>query len=256
MDKTYKHKEVEKKLYQYWQKNGYFAPEINPKGKPFCIILPPPNANADLHLGHAMYVVEDIFIRYHRMLGDKTLWLPGADHAGFETQFVFEKTLAKNNKSRFDFKRPTLYQKIFDFTQKNRKIMENQLKRLGFSLDWQRSKFTLDKDIIKVVYKTFKDLHDQGLVYRGSRLVNYCTRCGTSFSDLEAVTSEKPSFLYYIKYSIKQGGSVAVATTRPETMLGDTAIAVNPKDTRYKNLIGKTAILQIINRLIPIISDN
>jgi len=256
MDKTYSHLKTEKSWYQFWEKGNYFTPEINPNGPPFSIILPPPNANADLHLGHVMYVVEDILIRYHRMLGDKTLWLPGADHAGFETQYVFEKELARAGKSRFNYDRFTLYQKILNFTQENQKIMEQQLRHLGFSLDWKRKKFTLDKDIIKVVYKTFKHLYDQGLIYRGTRLVNYCTFCGTSFSDLEAVATEKTSYLYFIKYPLKTKGSITVATTRPETMLGDTAVAVNPKDARFKSLIGKTAILPIVNRQIPIIADS
>lgn len=255
MDKTYHHQQTEQKWYQYWQKNNLFSPETNPKGNPFSIILPPPNANADLHLGHAMYVIEDIIIRYRRMLGDKTLWLPGADHAGFETQYVFEQHLKTKGKSRFDFDRKTLYKKIFDFTQKNRRNMENQLKKLGFSLDWKRKKFTLDKDIVKIVHQTFKDLYDNNLIYRGSRLVNYCTFCGTSFSDLETITSQKKSSLYFIKYPLEKNGFITVATTRPETMLGDTAVAVNPKDKRYKNLIGQYAVLPIVNRKIPIISD-
>ncbi|MBI1982222.1 MAG: class I tRNA ligase family protein [Candidatus Levybacteria bacterium] len=214
MDKVYNHKGVEEKLYQQWEKAGYFTPKIDPSAssgqerKPFTIILPPPNANAPLHFGHAMYVVEDILIRYHRMKGDPTLWLPGADHAGFETQFVFEKQLEKKGKSRFDYDRATLYQMIWDYVQENRKGMENQLRRLGFSLDWTRTKFTLDKDIVQIVHKTFKKMYDGGLIYRGERLVNYCTHCGTSFSDLEVVYEERQDPLYYIKY-----GPLVLATT-------------------------------------------
>lgn len=234
MDKVYDHKKVEEKIYKKWEDSRSFAPEVNPKGKPFSIILPPPNANAPLHSGHAMYTVEDILVRYHRMKGDATLWLPGADHAGFETQFVFEKQLQKEGKSRFDFDRETLYKMIWNFVHANRGTMESQLKRLGFSLDWERMKFTLDPKIVEVVYKTFNDLYEQGLVYRDLRLVNYCTHDGTSFSDLEVKHVEQKDPLYYMKY-----GPFVLATVRPETKFGDTAVAVNPKDKRYKDWIGK-----------------
>ncbi len=239
MDKAYDHKKVEEKIYKEWEEKGYFKPEVNTNGKPYCIILPPPNANGDLHFGHAMFTVEDILIRYHRMRGDAALWLPGADHAGFETQFVFEKKLAKEGKSRLDFDRNTLYQMIWDFSQNYRPIMENQLRKLGFSLDWTRKKFTLDEDIVKIVYKTFKRMYDDGLVYRDYRLVNYCTFDGTSFSDLEVVYEEKQAPLYYMKY-----GPFTIATVRPETKFRDTALAVNPKDPRYKDKIGETYQIQ------------
>ncbi len=234
MDKVYNHKLVEEKIYKTWKKKGYFTPKINEDRKPFSIILPPPNANAPLHFGHAMYVVEDILVRYHRMKGNPTLWLPGADHAGFETQFVFEKKLEKEGKSRFDFDRDKLYKMILTYVLENKKGMQNQLRRLGFSLDWSRSKFTLDRDIIKIVYKTFKKLYDDGFVYRGERLVNYCTHCGTSFSDLEVSHKEQKDPLYYLRY-----GPFVLATVRPETKFGDTAVAINPKDKRYKKWVGK-----------------
>ncbi|MBI4091959.1 MAG: valine--tRNA ligase [Candidatus Levybacteria bacterium] len=241
MDKVYDHKKVEEKIYSEWEKKGYFAPEINSKGRFYSIILPPPNANAPLHFGHAMYVIEDVLIRYHRMKGAAALWLPGADHAGFETQFVFEKHLANERKSRFDFDRGTLYQMIWDFVQKNRGGMESQLRKLGFSLDWSRMKFTLDPDIVAIVYKTFKKLYDDGLVYRAKRLVNYCTYDGTSFSDLEVVYEERKDPLYYIKY-----GPLVLATTRPETKFGDTAVAVHPDDKRYKKYVGKEIDIQTV----------
>jgi len=241
MDKVYNHKETEEKIYKQWEEKGYFKPEINPKGKPYSIILPPPNANAPLHFGHAMYVIEDILIRFHRMQGLKTLWLPGADHAGFETQFVFEKKLQKEGKSRFDYDREILYKMIWDFVAENRPIMENQLRKLGFSLDWSRKKFTLDEDVIKIVYKTFKNLYDDGLVYRAERLVNYCTYDGTSFSDLEVIYEERKNPLYYIKY-----GPLVLATTRPETKFGDTAVAVNPSDKRYQKYIGKEIEIETV----------
>lgn len=234
MDKAYNPQAVEGKIYQMWESGKYFSPKIEKDKKPFTVLLPPPNANADLHLGHAMYVVEDIMIRYHRMKGDPTLWLPGADHAGFETQYVYEKFLAKEGKSRFDFDRDTLYKNIWDFVIANRGTMENQLRRLGFSLDWSRNTFTLDPKIVKVVYQTFKKLFDDGLVYRAAGLVNYCTKDGTSFSDLEVLHVERQDPLYYMKY-----GPFVLATVRPETKFGDTAVAVNPKDKRYASWIGK-----------------
>jgi valyl-tRNA synthetase len=256
MEKQYKSDKYEKDVYSTWEKFGSFTLNPNKAKKPFCIILPPPNANADLHLGHAMYVVEDILIRYHRLKGETTLWLPGADHAGFETQYVFEKHLQKEGKSRFDFDRSTLYRMIWDFVQKNKSAMENQLRRLGFSLDWSREKFTLDPDIVKIVWQTFKKLYDDGLVYRGERLVNYCPVCGTSFSDLEIIHLDVEGKLYFIRYPFKNSKTfITVATTRPETMLGDTAVAVHPQDPRYQNVVGKTVILPIINRPIPIIAD-
>jgi valyl-tRNA synthetase len=235
MDKAYNPTAVELNIYKLWEQGGYFAPKKDLTKKPFTILLPPPNANADLHVGHAMYVTEDIMIRYHRMKGNPTLWLPGADHAGFETQYVYEKHLAKEGKSRFDFDRETLYQNIWDFVHKNRGTMENQLRRLGFSLDWSRNVFTLDPKVIQTVYKTFKRLFDDGLIYRGVRLVNYCTKCGTGFSDLEVKYEERNDPLYYMKY-----GPFTIATVRPETKFRDTALAVNPNDKRYKDWIGKT----------------
>jgi len=233
MDSKYQPQLVEEKNYQEWEEKGFFEAKISNK-KPFSIILPPPNANADLHLGHAMYVVEDVMIRYHKLLRDEVLWLPGADHAGFETQFVFEKYLKSQGKSRFDFNRETLYQMIWNFVMDNRQNMEDQLRRLGFALDWQKKKFTMDKDIIKIVYDTFKKLYDQGLIYRAKKLVNYCTFCGTSFSDLEVVYKERKDPLFYMKY-----GPFTLATTRPETKFGDTGVAVNPKDKRYKKWVGQ-----------------
>ncbi len=234
MDSKFQPQKVEKEIYSFWEENKFFEAKVDKNKKSFSIILPPPNANANLHLGHAMYVYEDIMIRYHKFLGDETLWLPGADHAGFETQYVFEKELQKQGKSRFDYDRDTLYQMIWDFVLKNKSNMENQLRRLGFALDWSREKFTLDEDIVKIVYQTFKKMFDEGLVYRDERLVNYCTHCGTSFSDLEVKYVERNDPLYYLKY-----GPFTLATVRPETKFADTAVAVNPADKRYKKWIGK-----------------
>lgn len=253
MDKIYDHKKVEDKIYKKWESGGYFKPEVNPDGEPYSIILPPPNANAPLHFGHAMFTVEDILIRYKRMKGFSALWFPGADHAGFETQFVFEKRLSEDGKSRFDYDRETLFKMIWDYVHENRGGMENQLRRLGFSLDWSRLKFTMDEDIVKIVHKTFKKLYDEGLVYRAERLVNYCTFDGTSFSDLEVVHEERKSPLYYMKY-----GPLVLATTRPETKFGDTAVAVNPKDERYKEYVGQEIEIKTVlgSAKIKVIADD
>jgi len=236
--KPYDPKETEGKIYKIWEKSGFFNPDklpVKKSAKPFTIIMPPPNANGSLHIGHAIFVtLEDIMIRYQRMKGKKTLWLPGADHAGFETQVVFDKKMEKEGRNRFTIPREELYREMLDFTLKNKDIMENQLKKLGASCDWSREKFTLDKDIIKIVYQTFEKLKKDGLIYRGQRIVNWCTKHQTSLSDLEIKYKEQTDPLYYIKY-----GPLELATVRLETKFGDTAVAVNPKDKRYQKYIGK-----------------
>src|SRR3989344_89205 len=235
MDPQYDHSKYEDDIYKKWEASGTFAPEVKKGKKPFTIIMPPPNASDPLHIGHAREVsTQDTLIRYHRMKGTPTLWLPGADHAGIETQFVFERKLKEKGKSRFDYDRNTLYKMIWDDVQNNKKTMENQLRKLGASCDWTRNKFTLDPEIVKVVYKTFKKLFEDNLVYRGERLINYCTRCGTGYSELEVEHIEETTKLYYIKY-----GPFVLATTRPETKFADTAVAVHPKDKRYKKYIGQ-----------------
>jgi len=252
MDKRYDHKNVEEKIYQMWEKDGYFTPKINHKKKPFSILLPLPNANDPLHMGHALFTVQDIMIRYHRMLGDPTLWLPGGDHAGIETQFVFEKKLRKKGRSRFDFDRETLYQMIFDFVEENRNINKDQLKRMGFSLDWTRYRYSLEPKIIKTILETFRKLHADNLIYRGEKIVNYCTKCGTAFSDLEVKYEERKDPLYYMKY-----GPFTLATTRPETKFGDTAVAVHPDDKRYQNLINQDFVYESLigPRKIKVVAD-
>lgn len=235
MDKQYNHQDHEQNIYKTWEKADSFATEPDKSKKPFTIIMPPPNANDPLHVGHAMFItIEDILIRYHRMLGDAALWLPGTDHAGIETQFVFEKKLAKTDKSRFDFDRETFYKQVWDYVQENSGVAINQMKRLGASADWSRFKFTLDPDVVNFVLQTFEQLHKNHLVYRGERLVNYCVKCGTGYSELEVEYEEQQTKLYYMKY-----GRFVLATTRPETKFGDTAVAVNPKDKRYKKYIGQ-----------------
>ena len=255
LPKTYNPNKVEKKIYKSWERGGYFTPKV-PRGKlargkkPFTILLPLPNANDPLHIGHALFVIQDILCRWHRMMGKPTLYLPGTDHAGIETQYIFEKKLAKQGKSRFDFDRKTLYRMISDYVEKNRGIAKEQLKKLGLSLDWSRERYSLEPDILKTVFDTFRKLHNDGLIYRGERIVNYCTNCGTAFSNLEINHVERDDSLYYLDY-----GPVKIATTRPETIFADVAIAVNPNDNRCKDSIGKKAILPLVGRELPIIAD-
>lgn len=233
LSKTYSPADFESDIYDLWETRGAFSP--SGKGEPFTIIMPPPNANASLHIGHAlMFSVEDVIIRYQRMKGRDVLWLPGADHAGFETQVVYEKHLAKEGKSRFDFSREELYAQIMDFVASNRENFQSIFRKLGASCDWERFTFTLDDNVVDTTYATFKKLWDDRLIYRGERLVNYCTKHRTGFADIEVVYKEQNTPLYYMKY-----GPFTLATTRPETKFGDTAVAVNPKDKRYKEYIGK-----------------
>lgn len=236
MDKVYKHQEVEKKWYEIWERNGSFIPKIDPTKSPFSIIMPPPNANGSLHIGHAMFLtIEDLMIRYHRMKGYPTLWLPGADHAGILTQVVFERKLEKEEgKTRYDLGREQFFTRCMEFTLSNKKVMENQMKAIGASCDWSRKSFTLDPKFNKPIYLTFKKLYDDDLLYRAERMINWCPRCSTALSDLEVIYKEQKDPLYYIHY-----GPFVLATVRPETKFGDTAIAVHPKDMRYKKWIGQ-----------------
>jgi len=235
--KPYDPKETEKRIYKIWEDSDFFNPDKLPgkRKENFTVIMPPPNANGSLHVGHAVFVsIEDLIIRYQRMCGKKTLWLPGADHAGFETQTVYEKKLEKEGRTRFGMDPNKLRDEIMTFTLENKSFMENQLRELGASCDWSREKFTLDEDVVKIVHDTFKKLHNDGLVYRGQRSINWCTKHQTSLSELETISEERIDPLYYMKY-----GPFVLATVRPETKFGDTAIAVNPKDDRYKKWIGK-----------------
>lgn len=255
LPKSYEPAEYEADIYALWEKSNAFAP--SGKGKPYSIVVPPPNANGDLHLGHALTLaLEDIAIRFHRLRGDRALLVPGADHAGFETQVVYERHLAKKGKSRFDFTREELYRDIWDFVAQNRENFENQYRRLGASVDWNHYTFTLDDKIINRAYKTFKKMWDEGLIYRGERLVNFCTHHGTAFADIEVAYKEEQGYLWEIRYPLVDGsGAITVATTRPETMLGDVAVAVHPEDKRYKDMVGKTVKLPLTEREIPVIAD-
>jgi len=235
--KPYNASEVESAIYQKWFESGYFNPDNLPgeRKEAYSIIMPPPNANGSLHVGHALFVtLQDLLIRYKRMQGYKTLWLPGADHAGFETQLVYEKILEKEGRSRFKMERSEFYNETLAFTQKNKSFMEGQLRQLGASCDWSRQKFTLDPEIVKTVYGTFEQLSKDGLLYRGVRPVHWSTKYQTSLSDLETKSVERKDPLYYLKY-----GPFVLATVRPETKFGDTAVAVNPRDERYREWVGK-----------------
>ncbi|MDB5186016.1 MAG: valS [Candidatus Saccharibacteria bacterium] len=243
LPKIYEPNLYENDIYDLWEKSGAFAPQHRGSKENYSIVMPPPNANANLHIGYELTVaLEDIPARYHRMKGDATLLLPGADHAGFETQSVYEKHLAKEGKSRFDFSREELYSQIYDFVALNRGNFETQMRRMGVSADWSRYTFTLDEKIVKQAYRTFKKMWDEGLIYRGERLVNYCTHHRTGFADIEVEFKEGKTPLYYIKY-----GPFTLATTRPETKFGDTAVAVHPDDKRYAEWVGKTVTVEGVN---------
>lgn len=258
LSKAYNPKEVEDKIYQLWEKSGFFNPDKLPKRhkKPYTIVIPPPNVTGELHIGHALNAtIQDILIRKKRMQGYKTLWLPGTDHAGIATQNVVEKKLRKQDKSRFDLGKEKFIEEVWKWKEEYGNKILNQFKKLGASCDWSRTRFTMDDEYTKAVQKAFLNYYKKGWIYKGKRIINWCKRCATSLSDLELEYKEKKGNLWFIKYPLKQGGFITVATTRPETMLGDTAVAVNPKDKRYKNLIGKTAILPLVKKEIPIISD-
>lgn len=256
LSKVYEPQQYESDIYALWESSQAFTPKG--EGEPYSIVMPPPNANANLHIGYELTAaLEDIAVRYHRLKGRDALLLPGADHAGFETQAVYEKHLAKEGKSRFDFNREELYRKIWDFVALNRGNFETQMRRMGIGCDWSRFTFTLDEKIVKQAYATFKKMWDEGLVYRGERLVNYCTFHGTAFADIEVVHKEEKGKLWHLRYPFVSGeDEIVVATTRPETMFGDVAVAVHPDDERYKDLIGKTVKLPLTNRELPVIADS
>ncbi|HWZ65668.1 MAG TPA: valine--tRNA ligase [Patescibacteria group bacterium] len=241
--KIYEPNQYEANIYAQWEQAKAFAPVAKKGSKPYSIVLPPPNANGRAHLGHALIVAaEDILIRYHRMLGKSTVYIPGTDHAGFETWVVFERQLEKEGKSRFDYSRDELYKMVWDFVAAHRGNMELQLRELGGSLDWGRLTFTLDKKVVDTSYQTFKKMWDEGLIYRGERPVNYCTKHHTGFADIEIEYEDRVTPLYYLKY-----GPFELATTRPETKFGDTGVAVHPDDERYKQYVGKELTIEGLN---------
>ncbi len=257
MDKAYNHKLAEQKWYKFWEESGFFKPEINSQGEPFTIILPPPNASGKMHTGNVLMIaIEDLLIRWHRMKGDAALWIPGTDHAGTETQITFERELRKQNKSRFNFNREGLYQEIWEFVQNNKHRIENQIRQMGASVDWDRYKFTLDPAVVTTVHQTFKKMAGDGLVYRGEYMVNYCPKCGTTYADVEIFHEERKDPLYYIKYKLIDGGEfICVATVRPEPIWADTHLAVNPKDKKLSFLVGKRVLNPLTGFEMVIIAD-
>ena len=239
MEKAYIASTHEKSIYEMWESSGAFAPAA--EGEPWSLVAPPPNANGNLHLGHALEVsLMDIMTRFNRMKGKRALWVPGADHAGFETQIVFEKKLEKEGTSRFQMTQDQFYKATMEFTLENKKNMENQLRMLGASCDWSAERFTLDPQVVDRVYKTFRKMYADGLIYRGNRIVNYSVKYRTAYSDLEVLHEDRNDPLYYIKY-----GPITIATVRPETKFGDKTIVVHPEDERYKEFVGNTYPVQI-----------
>ena len=256
MDKTYNPKEIESRIYESWEDSGYFSPSKS--GDPYCIVIPPPNVTGTLHMGHAFQdTIMDIIIRYQRMKGNNTLWQVGTDHAGIATQMVVERQLERSGTSRQKLGREAFEKEVWKWKEKSGNTITQQMKRLGASTDWTREKFTMDENLVQGVTRVFIQLYEEGLIYRGKRLVNWDPILQTALSDLEVVTSEEKGSLWHMKYPIDGlDDYIVVATTRPETMLGDTAVAVHPDDKRYKNLIGKLVNLPLTDRKIPIIADD
>ncbi|HEV8192248.1 MAG TPA: valine--tRNA ligase, partial [Ktedonobacterales bacterium] len=260
--RAYEPQAVEQRLYKWWEENGYFKPRDNPDRRPFVISMPPPNVTGALHLGHAITAtLEDIMIRYHRMRGDPTLWVPGEDHAGIATQAVVERQIAKEGTDRHQLGREKFVERVWDWVNTYKHRIQDQHRRLGASCDWDRERFTLDEGLSRAVREVFVRLYEEGLAYRGERIINWCPRCMSSISDLEVEIEDTPGKLYYVRYPLERLPEdreqlyITVATTRPETILGDTAVAVNPTDERYTSLVGRYAILPIMERRIPIIAD-
>ncbi len=257
MDKVYNHQQSEAKWYKFWEDGGFFKPEINPDGKPFTIILPPPNASGKMHTGNVLMIaIEDLLIRWRRMKGDAALWVPGTDHAGTETQITFERELKKQSKSRFNYSRSELYQMIWDFVMENKHNIEDQIRQMGASVDWSRHKFTLDSDVVKTIHQTFKKLSEDGLVYRGEYLVNYCPKCGTTYSDVEISHEDRVDPLYYIRYKlVDEDRYVTVATVRPEPIWADTHLAIHPKDKNNTHLKDKQVLNPLTGEKMNFIED-
>ncbi len=256
--KQYEPKQVEQKIYNLWEKGNFFTPKKSDK-KPFVVSIPPPNITGSLHMGHALNnSIQDAITRYHRMNQQPTLWIPGTDHAGIATQNKVEKELKKEGKTRYDLGRKKFVERVWEWKEKYGNLILEQLKKLGCSCDWSRTRFTLDKEYVDAVETAFKHYYNKGWLYQGPRIVNWCPRCSTAISDIEVKYVPHKTKLWYINYSLDGQGAqeyITVATTRPETMLGDTAVAVSPKGKRYKKLIGQKIVLPLVNRKIPIISD-
>ena len=259
LPKVYEPQQVENEIYKMWEENGYFKPQGKKDAKPFTIVMPPPNVTGQLHMGHAMdATLQDTLIRFKRMQGYDALWVPGVDHAGIATQIKVEEELRKNEGlSRYDLGREKFLERVWDWKQKYGNRIVEQQKKLGASCDWDRSRFTMDEGCSKAVREVFVSLYEKGLIYKGSRIINWCPNCVTALSDAEVEYVDKPGHLWHIRYPLADGtGEVVVATTRPETMLGDTGVCVNPNDERYKDIVGKTVILPLVNKEIPVVADD
>ena len=258
LPKTYNPKDFEDRLYKYWSDNGHFEAHVDKTKKPFTIMMPPPNVTGNLHMGHALNnTIQDILTRWKRMEGYSALWLPGTDHASISTEAKVVEKIKKEGKSKEELGRDGFLDEAWDWTHKYGNTIKNQLKKLGVSCDWNRDRFTLDEGLSKAVEEVFIRLYDKGLIYRGDRIINWCPNCKTAISDAEVEHEDSNGSIWHIRYPIKDSdGFIVIATTRPETMLGDLAVAVNPEDERYKDLVGKTLILPLMNREIPIIADD
>ena len=257
LSKVYEPKEVEGRIYAMWEQGGYFRARPGIGKKPFTIVMPPPNVTGQLHMGHAMdATLQDILIRFKRMQGYEALWVPGVDHAGIATQIKVEEELRKENLTRYDLGREKFLERVWDWKRKFGNRIVEQQKKLGASCDWDRARFTMDEGCSKAVREVFVSLYEKGLIYKGSRIINWCPHCVTALSDAEVEYVDKPGHLWHIRYPLADGsGEVVVATTRPETMLGDTGVCVNPEDSRYAGLVGKKVILPLVNREIPVVAD-
>ena len=258
LSKTYEPSQVEGQIYQMWMDNDCFKANPDPDKKPYSIVMPPPNVTGQLHMGHALdSTLQDILTRYKRMEGYSALWLPGTDHAGIATQIKVEEELrVKEGKTRYDLGREKFLERVWAWKEKYGSRIVEQQRKLGVSCDWSRSRFTMDEGCSRAVREAFCEMYDKGLIYKGSRIINWCPHCLTALSDAEVEYVDKPGHLWYIRYPLSDGsGDIVVATTRPETMMGDTGVAVNPNDEKFQHLIGKTCILPIMNREIPIVGD-
>ena len=259
LPKTYDPKAVEDKLYSFWNDSGFFHAEVNPKKKPYTIVIPPPNVTGQLHMGHAFdETLQDILIRTKRMQGYEALWMPGTDHAGIATQIKVEENLRKEEgKTRYDLGREEFLKRVWDWKHKFGNRIISQLKKLGSSCDWERERFTMDEGCSKAVREVFVNLYNKGLIYKGHRIINWCPHCATALSDAEVEYETQPGKLWHIRYPLADGsGEVIIATTRPETMLGDSGVCVNPNDERYKDIVGKNVILPLVGKEIPVVADD
>ena len=258
MKPTYEPQDIESRWYPLWESSGAFRPETNPGGEPFTIVIPPPNVTGVLHMGHALDgSMQDAIIRRKRMQGYRALWLPGMDHAGIATQNVVERELAKEGMTRHDLGREGFVEQVWQWKASSGGTITKQMRAMGFSCDWTRERFTLDDGLSKAVREVFVTLYEEGLIYRGNRIINWCPRCHTAISDIEVEHQEEQGTLTHIRYPFSDGdGFIEVATTRPETMLGDTGVAVHPDDPRYASAVGRTVRLPLMDRDIPVVADD